>query len=393
MHHTSIKHQLKILLILLIVAVSNILNAQEPKIEIKGLIIDEAKYPVPYVAVGIVKKHIGTASTDDGEFAFLISKNEVQDSLSISSLGYYPYKIKIEDFLNKEDKTIVLVETVTELNAVTLLTPLDYVENALKALKDNTISEPHQIDLLYRRATTEGNKAKFFVENFIKIRDRGDSNGPGILEVDEARKSADYRIWKGKQWQHSIVSFYNLNPLRPQQSQHKRNLKKFNWKKAGESSFEGEDVLIIKGQNPKINWEKIIFYIGVDSYKVYRIERGASLFIYKKHESGKLVISYFKNEWKLKKNMVPEEYKGTDAETSHYKTEAFVYNIETDKKKINVRAFGEDTDMGILELPYNSSFWKNLSMPPDTKFYRKIKSELESNFGGPLETQFELVNK
>ncbi len=185
-----------------------------------------------------------------------------------------------------------------------------------------------------------------------------------------------------------------MNPLRPHQSQHKRNLKKFDWKKVGESSFEGEDVLIIKGQNPDIDWEKITLFIGVDTYKVYRIERGASLFIYKKHNSGKLVLSYFKNEWRLKKHMVPKEFHNTDAETSHYKTEAFVYGTSNDKKEIReIYPFGDDMDMGIIELPYNPDFWKNLSMPPDTKFYKSIKEGLESNYGVPLETQFELVNK
>ena len=59
---------------------------------------------MPYVAVGIVKKWIGTASTEDGEFSFLVSKNEMQDSLSISSLGFDPYKIIVADYLKKQRK-------------------------------------------------------------------------------------------------------------------------------------------------------------------------------------------------------------------------------------------------------------------------------------------------
>ena len=51
-----------------------------------------------------------------------------------------------------------------------------------------------------------------------------------------------------------------------------------------------------------------------------------------------------------------------------------------------------DKDMAEINLPYNPVFWKNLSLPPDTAFYKKIKAELESNFGVPLETQFKVVN-
>ena len=75
-----------------------------------------------------------------------------------------------------------------------------------------------------------------------------------------------------------------------------------------------------------------------------------------------------------------------------YRLEAFVYNVELDKKKINVDEFGGKTDMGSLDLPYNAKFWNNLSMPPDTKFFKKIKSELEGNFGVPLKVQYNLVN-
>lgn len=377
---------------LIILSFTNSISAQE-KIEIKGLIVDQSNYPVPFVAVGIVKKYLGTASTEDGEFAFFATKNELQDTLSVSSLGYDPFKIKIEDFLNQEKKEIVLIESTTELDAVTLLKSSDYVVNALKTLKDNTLSQPHKLEILYRGAASESGKAKFFVENYIKVRDRGPAFGMGVIEVAQSRKSADYRYWKRKQWRHSIVGVFEVNPLRPIDSQHYRNLKKFKWKKIGDSSYEGEDVVILEGNNPKSKWEKMKLYIGVDTYKVYRIERGSSLYIYKKHKTGKMVLSYTRGEWKFPKDKTPKEYWGTPGETLQYKREGFVLNIETNKKNIKVRPYGEEIDMGSIDLPYHADFWKTLSIPPDTKFYKKIKKELEGNFGVPLEKQYELVNK
>ncbi len=368
------------------------INAQQ-KIEVKGIILDESKNPVPFVAVGIVEKYIGTASTEDGEFSFAITENELKDTLSVSSLGYDPYKIVVEDFLKFEKKEIILMETITELDAVTLLAPSDYVIKAIKSLKDNTLSQPHQLDILYRGSSTESDKAKFFVENYIKVKDRGPAFYMGMVEVAEARKSADYRYWKRKQWRHAINGMFEVNPFRPMDSQHARNLKKFSWKKIGDSSYEGEDVVIVEGQSNIFKWEKIKLFIGVDSYKVYRIERGQALYIYKKHNSGKMVLSYYKSEWKFPKDKIPRELHGTPAETLRYKSEAFVINIETNKKKIKVRPYGIDKDIGSLELPYNASFWNNLTMPPDTKFYTRIKNDLESLYGVPLETQFELVNK
>lgn len=364
----------------------------QSRIEINGIVVDESNTPIPFVAIGIVEKYIGTASTEEGEFSFLVSAAEMHDSLTVSSLGYNPFKIKVAEYLKLETKEIVLTETITELDEVKILEPSEYIQLAEDNLKDNTINKPHQVELLYRSATTENGQSKFLVENYIKIRSRGLSNWFGPMQVAESRKSADYRIWKTDTKWHSINILAQFNPLRPNGSNHVRNLKKFIWKKIGDSSFEGEDVLILEGTNPKNSSEKIIFYVGIDSYKVYRIERGNSLYIYKNHDSGKLILSYYRHDWDFPKARIPKEHKHLLDET-HYKAEAFVYKIVTDKKKIRVIPYGIDVDMGMIDLPYKAHFWNNLSAPPDTKFYKRIKEGLEAMYGVPLEKQYELVNK
>ncbi|APZ45584.1 hypothetical protein BW723_04415 [Polaribacter reichenbachii] len=362
----------------------------QKSIEVKGIVLDEFNNPIPFAAISILKKNRGTSSTEDGEFSLKITSSELEDMLSFTSLGFNPFKIKIKDYLAQAEKKIVLKETVFEMDEITIVAPKTYVINALKKLKDNTLSKPHQIELLYRRAATEGGKSKFFVENYIKIRDRGPASPLGIVEVTESRKSADYRIWKRKQWTHDINWMITANPLRP--TDRTPNLKKYKWEITGETSYEGEEVLIFEGTG-KNKWDKVKLYIGVDSYGVFRIERNKAIMVYKRHENGKLYLSYYANEWGLGRKQIPQKYWNTDAEEMSYRLEAFVYKVETDKKKIDVNAFGGDTDMGSLDLPYNAEFWKNLSMPPDTKFFKQIKKELEGNFGVPLEVQYNLANQ
>lgn len=212
----------------------------------------------------------------------------------------------------------------------------------------------------------------------------------GTIEVVEARKSADYRIWKRTQWTHSITYMATGKPLRP--SDRKPNFKKYKWEKIGDSSYEGEDVVIIKG-TPLKGWGSITFYIGLDNYGVYKIENGNSLYLYEKHKSGKLHLNYYSKEWGFGRDMIPKQYWGTEAEKMTYRLEAFVYNVETDKKKIRVINYGGDTDMGSIDLEHHEDFWRKLSMPPDTKFFKRIKLELEGLYGVPLERQFELINK
>ena len=48
--------------------------------------------------------------------------------------------------------------------------------------------------------------------------------------------------------------------------------------------------------------------------------------------------------------------------------------------------------MGDIPVKYNEAFWKNLSIPPETKFYKKNVRDLESIYGVPLDEQFQLAN-
>ena len=54
------------------------------KIALKGLIIDQGNFPIPYAGVGIINKSIGITSTEEGTFYFVITNKEVKDTLEIS---------------------------------------------------------------------------------------------------------------------------------------------------------------------------------------------------------------------------------------------------------------------------------------------------------------------
>ena len=48
--------------------------------------------------------------------------------------------------------------------------------------------------------------------------------------------------------------------------------------------------------------------------------------------------------------------------------------------------------MSLFKPPYKQYFWNNLSLPPETTFYKKNIGELEGLFGVPVETQFKYSN-
>ena len=49
--------------------------------------------------------------------------------------------------------------------------------------------------------------------------------------------------------------------------------------------------------------------------------------------------------------------------------------------------------MTLYKIPYDQDFWRNVSIPPETKFYKKNIGELESLYDVPIKTQFEYSNR
>jgi hypothetical protein len=375
---------------------SNILYTQN--IIVEGSVVDEFDYEVPFAAVGILKKNIGTTSTMEGSFSFLVTVNELDDELEISSIGFETLKINVREFINRKDKKIILKEKLTALDEVVVKAPINYVNQAIKLLKVNTISKSHQLNILYRRWDVEENKCRFFLEHFIKAIDQGPNSNIVRASVENIRKSSDYRFVKNESQFHPLRYTEWSNPLRKG-----IRTKSYNWKKIGNSSYDGEDVLIFEGIDKEE--AKITLYIGYESYKIYRLEYerdpnvgryANSMWIYKKNISGKLYLSYMTREWvgarrlpeNVKRTMISSGQKVKEFYPVSFRHELFVTKLIEEKSKFDSFLDMEQKDMSLYRLPYNKFFWQNFSVPPETKVYKDNIKELESHYGVPIETQF-----
>ncbi len=378
----------------------NFLGAQNLLID--GSIIDDNDFEIPFAAVGILKKNIGTTSTIEGTFSFIVSPNEIEDSLEISSIGFKTFKIKIKDYIDKKVKTIRLSEQLTQLDEVIVKAPINYIEKALKLLKTNTISVNHQLNLLYRRWDVEENKCAFFIEQYIKVIDRGPNSYMVKSNIENQRKSADYRFVKNEAKFHSLQYTEWNNPLRKG-----IKVKSFKWKKIKNSTYDNEDVLFFEGVNE--NKDKINMVIGFKTYKIYQIEydwkpnvgrsqRG--MWIYKKNNEGKLYLSYHNREWvgarklpeNVRKTMINSGQKVREYYPVSFRHELIVTEMTQQKQNFDKFDDMEQKDMSLYDVAYNKSFWHNFSLPPETDYYKKNIKELESRFGVSIETQFKYSN-
>ena len=390
-------------IVILLLFMSSSFIFSQSKINISGFVYDEYAYPVPYSSIGIIKKNIGASSTEEGSFSFFITKNELGDILEISSIGYETFKISVKDFTELIDKKIILKEKITELKEVSVQSSKTIVKKALKKLKENTLSSKHILGILYRRWSVEDKICRFFIEQYIDVVDRGPSYFTDGFKIRHNRTSSDYRFVKNLQSHHSLYYMEWNNPLRKGIS-----LGAYKWKKIKDTNYENEEVVVIKGT--KKNGELITLYIGFDTFKIYRIEKFTdtdngttmdAIYVYKNNNQNKLYLSYHKREYSfyvkmpdnVKRILVQTGKKPKQYVPAAYRHEVFVLNLANYSK--NLKSKGDESnqrDMTLYKLDYNQNFWDNLSLPPETKFYKKNINELEGLFDVPIETQFKFSN-
>ena len=70
---------------------------------ITGVIIDyESGDPLPFATIGIASKGRGTVTNNNGEFGLKITHDCIEDSLSVSYLGYFTRKIPVKQALEND---------------------------------------------------------------------------------------------------------------------------------------------------------------------------------------------------------------------------------------------------------------------------------------------------
>ena len=111
---------MKIPITLLIFLISHTLFGQNI---LEGIIKNsETKEPIPYVNIGVLNKDKGTVSDEKGNFTLDILKENTNDTLRISSIGYKSKSYIINELqeILKTDITIELIPEIIELTEVVI---------------------------------------------------------------------------------------------------------------------------------------------------------------------------------------------------------------------------------------------------------------------------------
>jgi len=383
-------------LFIFLVSLVHISVCSQSEIIVESDILDINKQALAFTSISIMSKSIGTISNEEGRFSLRLTKENLNDTITISTLGFKSFKIKVQDFIDQDIEVVTLEEDLVSLDEIVIQDPSSYAKSAFKKLKETTYSKGHQLNMLYRRFSNENNVSRFLVEHYVKVYDRGPTSREfGPIEIVEARKSNDYRFAKKKQKFHAIKMTAKQNPLRAGIS-----ARSYKWKIVDDTSYDGEDVIVLEGtdKNKKNKWIRL--YIGADTSNIYKFEKSDlnAVYIYKKTKDGTMVLSYHNREYVFREKVSAQTKKllklKEDEIKLSYRHEAIVLGIETDRKKIRVSEniiLGKD--IGDYNLKYDQEFWETVSLPPNSKFYIESSKQLENIYGIPIETQFKRVKK
>jgi hypothetical protein len=139
-------------------------------VTVESEIIDINKQPLAFTSISIMSKSIGTISNEEGRFSLRLTKENLNDTITISTLGFKSFKIMVQDFIDQKIEIVTLEEDLVSLDEIVIQDPSSYVKSALKKLKETTYSKGHQLNMLYRRFSNENNVSRFLVEHYVKQR-------------------------------------------------------------------------------------------------------------------------------------------------------------------------------------------------------------------------------
>lgn len=141
-------------------------------ISVQGKIADvnDGK-PLAYSSVKLLNSTFSTIANSEGEFTIKVPNNLLQDSLSITYLGYTERRFAIKDIINSKRPVLKLQPSAIELNAAFIRpnSPQGIFDMVYRRVKDNYSQKPLEMNGFYREIIKRGNKYLVLNEAVLDI--------------------------------------------------------------------------------------------------------------------------------------------------------------------------------------------------------------------------------
>src|SRR5690606_29621391 len=150
--------------------------------ELKGKVADFLTFaPIESASVYIENTTIGSITNADGNFVLKVPRENLSDTLVISSIGYKSFKVVISEFENGSD--IFLEEDVASLDEVVIVadprptTGNGIVEKAIEKLPNNSPELAYLQKGFLRHKERNKKEYKWLIESAITLYDSSYASG------------------------------------------------------------------------------------------------------------------------------------------------------------------------------------------------------------------------
>ena len=164
--------------------------------EFKGFVLDQNnKKELALADVSLTNSNISTITNKEGEFSIKVPKNQLNESLIISFLGYKQQKVKLSEIDNSNAK-IYLEPAATILASVDIIRPkdaYDLVKKTLSLKGENYLTENAYMTGFYRESIKKRNRNASLAEAIVSIEKQPYTNYKSDkITLIKSRKQTNY---------------------------------------------------------------------------------------------------------------------------------------------------------------------------------------------------------
>ena len=164
--------------------------------EYKGVVLDQNnKKELALADVSLTNSNISTITNKEGEFSIKVPKNQLNESLIISFLGYKQQKVKLSEIDNANAK-IYLEPAATILASVDIVRPkdaYDLVKKTLSLKGENYLTENAYMTGFYRESIKKRNRNASLAEAIVSIEKQPYTNYKSDkITLIKSRKQTNY---------------------------------------------------------------------------------------------------------------------------------------------------------------------------------------------------------
>lgn len=164
--------------------------------EFKGFVLDQNnKKELALADVSLTNSNISTITNKEGEFSIKVPKNQLNESLIISFLGYKQQKVKLSE-INNDNAKIYLEPAATILASVDIVRPkdaYDLVKKTLSLKGENYLTENAYMTGFYRESIKKRNRNASLAEAIVSIEKQPYTNYKSDkITLIKSRKQTNY---------------------------------------------------------------------------------------------------------------------------------------------------------------------------------------------------------